>query len=91
MREQLVLVGLFPEAVAIRPGEQVVWVSNAGNVKVEFDPNRCPFASNILQAPPGVRLLSGPPRPGTNPGSYKYKYSVNDLVLGHGEVLLLEK
>jgi len=38
-----------------------------------------------------VRLLSGPPRPGLNPGSYRYRVSLNDTVIGHGEVLVRAK
>lgn len=91
MAEKMVLVGVLPEAVVIDPGEQVVWFSNAGNIKIEFDPQRCPFASNVLQAPPGVRLSSGTTRPGLNPGSYRYRLSLNDVVVAHGEVVLRGK
>ncbi len=73
MSEKLVIVGVMPDVVVLDPGEQAVWISNAGNIKVEFDPQRCPFSSNVLQAPAGVRLISGPTRSGQNPGSYKYK------------------
>jgi hypothetical protein len=45
----------------------------------------------VFQAPPGVRLISGPTRPGLNPGSYKYRLSLNDVVLAQGEVLVREK
>ena len=85
------LVGVLPEVVVLDPGEQVEWISNAGNIKVEFDPQRCPFSSNVFQAPPGVRLVSGPTRPGLNPGSFKYRLSLNDAVVAQGEVLLREK
>ena len=88
MVERNVLVGLIPEAVVLDPGDQAVWYSNAGNLKIEFDPQRCPFSSNVFQAPPGIRLLSGPVRPGTNPGSYRYKLSLNEAVVAHGEILL---
>jgi len=91
MSEKLVLVGILPETMVISPHEQVVWVSDAGNLRVEFDPNRCPFPSNVFQAPMGMRLMSGTPRPGTKPGSYKYKVSLNEQVIGTGEVLLREK
>jgi hypothetical protein len=89
--EKMVLVGVLPEVIAIDAGEQVVWFSNAGNIKVEFDPQRCPFASNVFQAPPGVRLSSGAARPGLNPGSYRYRLSLNDVIVAHGEVLLRGK
>jgi len=89
--EKIVMVGVLPETIAIDPGEQVVWFSNAGNIKIEFDAQRCPFASNVLQAPPGVRLASGAARPGLNPGIYKYRLSLNDVVVAHGEVLLRGK
>jgi hypothetical protein len=88
MAEKLVLVGVLPEAIVIGPAEQVVWLSDAGNLKVEFDPQRCPFHSNIFQAPPGTRLQSGPPRPGVNPGSYRYRISLNEHVVARGEVIL---
>lgn len=91
MAEKIVMVGVLPEAIVIDPGEQVTWFSNAGNIKVEFDPQRSPFASNVFQAPPGVRLSSGPARPGLNPGSYRYRLSLNDVVVAHGEVLLRGK
>ena len=91
MAEKLVLVGVIPEAVVIHSDEQVVWLSDAGNLKIEFDPKRCPFSSNVFQAPPGVRLQSGPPRPGTKPGSYKYRLFINDQGITTGEVILREK
>lgn len=84
-------VGVLPEVAVIEPGEQVVWVANAGNLKIEFDPQRCPFSSNVFQAPQGVRISSGPARPGLNPGSYKYKLSLNDMVLAQGEVMIRGK
>jgi hypothetical protein len=89
--EKLVLVGVLPEAIVIDPEEQVVWYSNAGNIKIEFDAQRCPFSSNVLQAPPGVRLMSGSPRAGLNPGSYRYRLSLNDVVVAQGEVILRGK
>ncbi len=91
MKEKLVLVGLLPEVVVVRAGEQVVWLSDTGNLKIEFDPNRCPFASNVFQAPAGMRLLSGNVRPGTKPGSYKYRVALDDRVIGRGEVILREE
>lgn len=91
MAEKLVLVGVIPEVVVIHSDEQVAWYSDAGNLKVEFDPKRCPFSSNVFQAPPGMRLLSGTPRPGTKPGAYKYKLLINDLAIGIGEVIIREK
>ena len=91
MAEKIVVVGVLPEIIVLDPGDQVVWFSNAGNIKIEFDPQRCPFSSNIFQAPPGVRLHSGICRPGVHPGSYKYRLSLNDQVVAHGEVLLRGK
>lgn len=91
MAERFALIGVIPEVVALDPGDQVTWFSNAGNVKIEFDPQRCPFPSNVFQAPVGVRLSSGPARPGAKPGSYKYRLSINEVVVGHPEVLLREK
>jgi hypothetical protein len=89
--EKMVMVGLLPETIVIDPGDQVSWLSNAGNLKIEFDAQRCPFSSNVLQAPPGVRLSSGSARAGINPGSYRYRLSLNDVVVGHGEVLIRGK
>jgi hypothetical protein len=89
--EKMVLVGVLPETVVIDPGEQVAWLSNAGTLKIEFDPQRSPFASNVFQAPAGVRLLSGAARPGLNPGSYRYRLALNDVVVAHGEVLVRSK
>ena len=37
MAEKRVLGGVIPEAVVIDAGDQVEWVSNAGNLKIEFD------------------------------------------------------
>jgi hypothetical protein len=91
MAEKLVLVGVLPEIVVIAPDEQVVWLSDTGTLKIQFDPNRCPFQSNVFQAPPGRQLQSGPPRPGINPGSYKYRLWLNDQPIGNGEVILREK
>lgn len=91
MAERPVLVGFIPQAVVIDPGDQVSWLSDAGNLRIEFDANRCPFASNVFQAPAGMRLQSGPPRPGTKAGSYKYRLWLNDQPVGQGEVILREK
>jgi hypothetical protein len=91
MAEKLVLVGVIPEIVVIGPSDQVVWLSDTANLKIEFDPNRCPFQSNIFQAPPGRQLQSGPPRPGTNPGAFRYRLWMNDQQVGQGEVILREK
>jgi hypothetical protein len=91
MAEKLVLVGVLPEIVVIAPDEQVVWLSDTGNLKIQFDPNRCPFQSNVFQAPPGRQLQSGPPRPGTNPGAYRYRLWLNEQPIGNGEVILREK
>ena len=55
MAERPVLVGLIPQAVVIDPGDQVSWISDAGSLRVEFDANRCPFSSNVFQAPAGMR------------------------------------
>ncbi|HEV2395855.1 MAG TPA: hypothetical protein VGS27_02790 [Candidatus Sulfotelmatobacter sp.] len=89
--ERFALIGIVPEVVALDPGDQVTWFSNAGNVKIEFDAQRCPFSSNVFQAPAGARLSSGPVRAGTKPGVYKYRLSVNDALVGHPEVLVREK
>jgi len=91
MAEKLILVGLIPEVLVIQPDEQVVWLSDAGHLKVEFDPNRCPFSSNVFQAPVRMRLSSGTPRPGTKPGSYKYRLWLNDQMIGSGEIILRTK
>ena len=91
MLEKLVLVGVIPEVTVIEPGQQVAWVSYAGNLRVEFDPKRCPFSSNVFQAPAGTRLLSGPPLPGSKPGSYRYRIALNDRVIAGGEVILRKK
>ena len=91
MPDKTVLVGILPDVAVLDPGDQISWISNAGNLKIEFDAARCPFSSNVLQAPPGVRLSSGSVRSGLPPGSYKYRLSLNDVVVGHGEVLLRAK
>jgi hypothetical protein len=91
MAERPVLVGVIPEAVVVEKGDQVSWMSEQGNLRVEFDVNRCPFGSNVFQAPVGMRLLSGPTTPIAKPGSYKYRVWLNDQLVGRGEVLLREK
>jgi hypothetical protein len=91
MAQKIVIVGVLPQAVVLEPGDQLVWYSDAGNLKIEFDPQRCPFSSNVFQAPSGVQLNSGAVRPGSNPGSYKYRLFLNEQVIGHGEVLLRGK
>jgi hypothetical protein len=88
MAERPVLVGLIPQAVVLDPGDQVSWISDAGNLRVEFDTNRCPFSSNVFQAPAGMRLLSGPAVAGTKPGSFKYRLWLNDQMVGRGEVIV---
>ena len=85
------LVGVIPEAVVLEKGDQVAWMSDTGNLRVEFDVNRCPFGSNVFQAPIGMRLLSGPAVVGAKAGSYKYRVWLNDQLVGRGEVLLREK
>lgn len=91
MAEKLVLVGVLPQIVSIEDGDQLVWMAESGNLKVEFDPQRCPFSSNVFQAPPGIRLMSGIPRAGTKPGSFKYRLFVDDHVIAHGEVIIRAK
>ena len=91
MAERPVLVGLIPQVVVIDEGDQVSWISDAGNLRVEFDVNRCPFSSNVFQAPAGMRLLSGPPRPGSKASTYKYRLWLNDQLVGQGEVILRDK
>ena len=91
MAEKTILVGVIPEAMVIGPSDQVAWVAGEGQLKIEFDPNRSPFASNIFQAPAGMRLLSGPPTVGTKSGTYKYRLWLNDQMVGRGEVILRDK
>jgi hypothetical protein len=38
-----------------------------------------------------MRLLSGPPRPGSKATTYKYRLWLNEQLVGHGEVILREK
>jgi hypothetical protein len=90
MSERIIFVGFLPETVVIGPSEQVTWLSNVGHLSIEFDPKRCPFSSNVYQAPAGVRLQSGPPRPGSKPGSYRYTIALNDRTMGEGEIILRE-
>jgi hypothetical protein len=91
MTEKIILVGIHPDIVVLEPDDQVVWQPLACNVRVEFDPQRCPFASNVFQAPAGVRMVSGPPRAGTNPGSYRYRMFLNDQLIGGGEIVIRPK
>ncbi|MFZ0211377.1 MAG: hypothetical protein WBE20_03860 [Candidatus Acidiferrales bacterium] len=91
MAEKLVLVGVLPEVVLIESGDQVVWSAATGNLRVEFDPQRCPFSSNVFQAPAGMRLMSGTPRAGIGAGSYKYQLAIDDHLIAHGEVIIRSK
>lgn len=91
MAEKIVLVGVLPEVVLVEDGDQVVWVTESGTLRVEFDPQRCPFSSNVFQGPPGVRVMSGMPRAGTKAGSFKYRLFINEHVVAHGEVILRTK
>ena len=90
MAEKTVLIGVVPETIVVGPRDQITWYTDAGNLKIEFDPKRCPFPSNVYQAPPGMRLISGTPRLGAKPGSYKYKIIIEDMVIARGEVILRE-
>jgi hypothetical protein len=91
MPEKLVLVGVLPDIVVLDPGDQVVWHALGGNLRVEFDPQRCPFSSNVFQAPAGNALQSGPPRASVNPGNYKYRLFLNEQLIGNGEVVVRTK
>jgi hypothetical protein len=91
MAERPVLVGVIPQTVVLDDGDQIVWLSDAGNLRVEFDVNRCPFSSNVFQAPAGMRLLSGPPRGGIKGATFKYRLWLNDQLVGQGEVILRDK
>ena len=91
MAEKLVLVGMFPEIAVVEPGDQMVWHSLSGNLRIEFDANRSPFSSNVFQAPTGVNILSGPPRASINSGSYKYRVWLNDQHIADGEVVVRPK
>jgi hypothetical protein len=91
MAEKPVLVGVLPEVVVVEGGDQVVWTAASGNLRVEFDAQRCPFSSNVFQAPAGMRLMSGPPRAGIAAGSYKYQLFINDHAVANGEVIIRSK
>jgi hypothetical protein len=88
MAEKTVLVGVIPETTTVGPADQVSWIATEGQLKVEFDPNRCPFSSNIFQAPAGIRLLSGPARAGSKPGTYRYRLWLNEQLIGSGDIIL---
>jgi hypothetical protein len=91
MAERPVLVGFIPQVVVLDAGDQVSWMSDAGNLKILFDANRSPFGSDTFQAPEGIRLMSGPVVPGTRGGSYKYRLFLNEQLVGRGEVIVREK
>jgi len=90
MAEKTVLVGVIPETTTVGPTDQVSWIATEGQLKVEFDPNRCPFSSNIFQAPAGIRLLSGPARAGSKAGTYRYRLWLNEQLIGSGDIILRE-
>jgi hypothetical protein len=91
MAEKLVLIGAYPDITVLEKADQMVWHSLSSNLRVEFDPNRCPFSSNVFQGPAGSRLQSGPSRADATPGSYKYRFYMNDQFIGNGEVLVRPK
>ena len=90
MAEKRILVGIFPDVTVLGSSDQAEWLSPSSTLRIEFDPKRCPFSSNVFQAPAGMRLLSGPPVAGTKPGSYKYRVTLNDVLVGLGEILVRE-
>ena len=57
MSEKLVFVGVIPDVAVIGPDEQIVWISNAGHLKIEFDPTR-PLLL-ISESGVGYRLSHG--------------------------------
>ena len=91
MAERPVLVGVIPQVVVLDDGDQIAWISDAGNLRIEFDVNRCPFSSNVFQAPAGIGLLSGRPRIGLKGATFKYRLWLNDQLVGQGEVILRDK
>src|SRR5260370_37579787 len=78
MPERPVLAGLIPQVVVIDESDQASWICDAGNLRVEFDLNRCPFSPNVFQAPPGMRRLTGPPRAGSKAATYHYRPQPKD-------------
>ncbi len=90
MADKRIIVGLFPDVLVLSAGDQAEWVAPSATLRIEFDPKRCPFSSNVFQAPAGMRLLSGPAVVGVKPGSYKYRASLNDVVVATGEILIRE-
>jgi hypothetical protein len=91
MAEKLVLIGVFPDITILEKSDQIVWNSLSTNLRVEFDPNRCPFKSNVFQGPAGSQLQSGPSRIDAAAGSYKYRFFMNDQFVGNGEVIIRPK
>ncbi len=87
--DKMVIVGILPETVVLDPGEQAVWYSNVGNIKIEFDPQRCPFSSNGMQAPPGSSALQAAPLALDSilaRGEWR-ELALNDVVMLQGEVI----
>lgn len=91
MPEKIIFVGLMPDVIVLDPGDEAVWLCNAGMLRIEFDAHRCPFSSNVLQTPEGVQLSSGPVRHGIKSGSYSYRVALNDAPAGVGEIIIREK
>ena len=88
MAERPVLVpAAMPQAVVLDPGDQVSWLSDAGNLRWSSTPTAA-LSSNVFQVPAGMRLLSGPTIAGTKPGSFKYRLWLNDQMVGRGEVIV---
>jgi len=62
-----------------------VWLSDAGNLRVEFDPNAVRFflMSFRRRLPPTPKRHASP---GTKPGSYKYRLWLNDQHIGQARL-----
>ena len=72
MPEKMVMVGLLPEVVVIDPGDQVSWLSNAGNLKIEFDSRSAArFPPMCFRRLPASVFRAAPRAPASTPGSYK--------------------
>jgi len=82
---------LIPQVVVLDPGDSVSWISDAGNLRVEFDSNRCPFHRTFFRrrwACAAERAARG----GNKDGQLQIQPLVgNEQMVGRGEVILRDR
>jgi len=65
-------------------GDQVSWISDAGNLRVEFDVNRCLFVE-CVSGTCGDAAAERSAASGIKDGAYKYRVWLNDQMVGRAK------